>query len=104
MYDTAGNVIGQKFADQLNKLDAPYAFTESPQGLYCSGQLIINLFTQGEFLSAQDQAIFDNAVKEARDKQTQAIQDKNLEIPKVDIEKYMHLVEQEQLEKQKEEE
>ncbi|MDX1915640.1 MAG: hypothetical protein SFU55_08640 [Methylophilus sp.] len=103
MYDTLGNIIGQKFADQLNKVEQPYAFTESPQGHYCSGELIINLLTQGGFLSAQDQAVLDRVLLETRDHQTQAIQDKNLEIPKVDIKKYQQLVEQEQLEKPSEE-
>lgn len=99
MYDTLGNVIGQKFADQLNSVEQPYGFTESPQGHYCSGQLIISLLTQGGFLSAQDQAILDMDIEARRLRQTQAIQNKHLEIPKVDIEKYKQLVEQENMQK-----
>jgi hypothetical protein len=90
-YDRVGNVIGQNFSESLNKIEQPYAFAESPQGLYCSGELIINLLTQGGFLDAQDQAKLDMALQETRDRQVRTIEDRSLEIPKLDIEKYKQL-------------
>jgi len=100
MYDRMGNVNSKHFTDDPTENDDD-TFAASPQGHYCSSQIYQNLLTQGGFLSAQDQAMLDKVTKEARDHQIQVIPDIYIEPPKVDIEKYMELIDQENLEKEK---
>lgn len=94
-YDVKGNVISQKFYDKLNKPIEINAFSKPGEVFFylCSGELFFNLLNQGGFLSAEDQKIFDQYIKDKRAQKTKAIPDKNLTIPKVDFEKYDKLFE-----------